>query len=452
MSSRISAIATKSAAEIGRAIGAGAVRAESLTEHYLMIAEGREEVYVLLCPERALAEARAADRRAALGDRRSRLDGVPISWKDLFDLAGEPSEAGSALLKGQIVARDGEAVRRLARAGLVALGKTHMSELAFSGLGYNPITATAPCAFDETLVAGGSSSGAAASVAMGLAAAAIGSDTGGSVRIPSAWSGLVGLKTTHGAIPLTGTVPLSPSLDTIGPLCRTIEDAAVFYALLTGKREPDLTGASLIGLHFWAAQGAVLEACDPEILDGFEAALARLEGAGAVITRAPIPEFETALQVTAQQGGIVNTEGYAIWGDQLEARPELVYPMVLERFRSGRSFRADQIDGARLMLQGLARAYQRRTAGFDAVLMPTTANLPPKIADLAADPDYAMRQNMLALRNTRLANLLGLCALALPSGRSASGLPLSVSLYGGPFEEARLLRLGAACERALALA
>ncbi len=191
------------AADLGRGIAAGEIDPVALTQTYLDAIAAhplKDRIYARLTPDRALAEAQAAADRAKAGQRRGLLDGVPISWKDLFDTAGVATEAGSALLAGRVPDRDAVVLRNATAAGLVCLGKTHMSELAFSGLGYNPITATPPCVNDAEAVPGGSSSGAAASVAFGLAPAGIGSDTGGSVRIPAVWNDLVGLKTTIGRL------------------------------------------------------------------------------------------------------------------------------------------------------------------------------------------------------------------------------------------------------------
>jgi aspartyl-tRNA(Asn)/glutamyl-tRNA(Gln) amidotransferase subunit A len=246
-----------SAATLGRGIAAGGIDARDLTEVYLAAIDAHPDaaaIYARLTPSRARAEADAARARAAAGTRRGPLDGVPLSWKDLFDTAGVATEAGSALLAGRVPTADAEALRRAARAGLVALGKTHMTELAFSGLGVNPVTATPPNINDPELAPGGSSSGAAASVAFGLAAAGIGSDTGGSVRVPAAWNDLVGLKTTHGAVPLDGVVPLCASLDTVGPLTRSVEDAALVHAVLAGEPPVDLTGATLAGVRLFVLE------------------------------------------------------------------------------------------------------------------------------------------------------------------------------------------------------
>ncbi|MBX2853700.1 MAG: amidase [Rhodobacteraceae bacterium] len=439
-----------SLASLGRDIEARRLDPRDIVEGYLDRASKTKDVYVRVTAERAKREAAAAADRAKRGLRRGLLDGAPISWKDLFAVAGVPNEAGSKLCAGTTPADDAPVVARAARAGLPCLGKTHLSELAFSGLGYNPMTATAPNIFDASRVPGGSSSGAAASVTHDAAPAAIGSDTGGSVRIPSAWNGLVGLKTTHGLIPLEGVTPLSPSLDTVGPLTRTVEDAALLYAVLAKRPAPDLTSTNLNGAAFYIAETVMLDDVAPELLEAFETSVERLAQAGARITRGPAPEFSEVLSIAASHGAIVNTEGYAVWREAIEARPNDIYPMIRERFRSGAGYRADQIDFTRLEIQRLQRAYLARTAGFDAILSPTTPNHAPRITDIADDEAVYVRENLAALRNTRLGNLLGLCSLALPTAATPSGLPASLMLTAAPFAEPALLRLGAAAEYALA--
>ena len=328
---------------------------------------------------------------------------------------------------------------------MVFHGKTQMSELAFSGLGLNPMTATSPNPFDPDWAPGGSSSGSASAVALGLAPCALGSDTGGSVRIPAAWQGLVGLKTTAGLIPNDGVVPLAPSLDTIGPLTRTVEDAALILSALTGAPPPDLEGARIEGCAFFIPETTVFDRADPEPVAAFEAAVERLAQAGARIERGPAPELAEILRVAAERGAIVNTEGYAIWGARIEANPELIWDRIADRFRSGRAFTADQSDGARMAFRRLARAFLARIAAHDAALWPTAPILPPSVARLMADAEFYAARNLMALRNTRLGNLMGCCGLSLPAGAPGCGLLLT----GRPFDEARLLRLGAAMERAL---
>jgi aspartyl-tRNA(Asn)/glutamyl-tRNA(Gln) amidotransferase subunit A len=441
--------ATASAAALGRGIGSGAIDARALAEFFLDAIANHpdaDRIYARVTPARARAEAAAAADRAARGVRRGPLDGVPVSLKDLFDTAGVETEAGTRLLAGRTPDRDAAAVAALTAAGLVAIGKTHLSELAFSGLGVNPTVATAPNVHGPGLAPGGSSSGAAASVAFGLAPLALGSDTGGSVRIPAAWNDLVGLKTTWGLIPTEGCVPLSPSLDSVGPLCRTVEDAALALGALTGRPAPDLGGATLKGAAFLIPETTVLEGAAPAPLAAFEAAAERLARAGARIDRAPVPEFAETLAVAAATGGIITAEAYAIWRERIEADPDAMFAPIRERFRSGASFRADQAEQARLAFARLARGWLARTAAWDAVIAPTVAIPPPPVDRLLAEPAFYAERNLLALRNARLANFLGLCALTLPTGAPACGL----MLYGRPREEGRLLRLGAAAERALA--
>ncbi len=435
----------KSAAEQARAIAAGKLCPVDLTEAYLSAAAAHPysaRIYARLTERRALTEAMAARSRAKAGLRRGMLDGVPMSWKDLFDTSGIATEAGTALLAGRVPAQDADVVQRATEAGTVCLGKTHMTELAYSGLGLNPVTATPPCVNDRAAVPGGSSSGAAASLAFGLAALAIGSDTGGSVRIPAAWNDLVGLKTTAGRISLRGAVPLAPQFDTVGPLARTVEDCALALSVLDGSRPVDLRGASLAGRRFMVLDGAPFDAIRDAPQAGFELAVDALGRAGARIERVDLDCVRAALSLSAP---IYTPETYAQWRDLIEAAPDLMFPPVLARFRAGRDVSAVDHLAAWSRLHALRAEYLAQTAGYDAVLVPTAPILPPNAARLLDDPDYFATENLLALRNTRIGNLLGLCALTLPSGVPSVG----ISLMAPPLQEARLLRLGAAAEMAL---
>ncbi|PTE20055.1 amidase [Cereibacter changlensis JA139] len=433
------------AADLGRGIADGSIHAVELTEAYLDAIAAHPEagrIYARTTPDRARDEAMAAAERAKAGLRHGPLDGVPVSWKDLFDTAGVATEAGSALLEGRVPEADAAVLRTATAQGLVCLGKTHMSELAFSGLGLNPVTATPPCINDPAAVPGGSSSGAAASVAFGLAAAGIGSDTGGSVRIPSAWNDLVGLKTTPGRLSLEGVVPLAETFDTVGPLARSVEDCALLLAALEGGRAADLRGASLQGQRFLVLETVALDDLRDAPARGFDDAVTRLEAAGAVITRAKIPEVTEALSLA---GILFTAEAYGIWGKTIETAPEKMFPRILERFRSGADFRASDYVAAWRRMHELRRIWAQKTAAYDAVLVPTSPILPPEAARLMTDDAYYVAENLLALRNTRIGNLFGLCGLSLPTGQPSCG----ISLMAGPGEEERLLRLGFAAERAL---
>jgi aspartyl-tRNA(Asn)/glutamyl-tRNA(Gln) amidotransferase subunit A len=329
------------------------------------------------------------------------------------------------------------------RDGLVCLGKTHMSELAFSGLGLNPVTATSPCINDEKAVSGGSSSGAAASVAFGLAPAGIGSDTGGSVRIPAAWNDLVGLKTTTGRLPLTGVVPLCETFDTVGPLARSVEDCAHLLAAMENRRAPDLEGTSLPGARLMVLETVALDDLRERPARGFDDALARLARAGAKIERGRLPELVEAMSLTSI---LVTAEAYGIWGPTVETAPEKMFPRILERVRAGADVKAADYVAAWRRLRVIRDLWAEMSAGYDAVILPTAAILPPDANRLMTDFDYYIGENLLSLRNTRIGNLMDVCALTLPTAEPSCG----ISFMAGPMQEDRLLRLGIAAERALA--
>ncbi len=434
------------ATALGRGIGSGEIDPRVLTRTYLDAIDAhpqRDRIYARVTADRAEAEAAAAAERARLGQRRSMLDGVPISWKDLFDTAGTGTEAGSLLLQGRVPERDAQVLANATAAGLVCLGKTHMSELAFSGLGYNPSTATPPCVNDPGAVPGGSSSGAAASVAFDLAAAGIGSDTGGSVRIPSAWNDLVGLKTTAGRLSLEGVVPLALRFDTVGPLCRSVEDSAHLLAALEGGRPADLTGATLAGKRFAVLETVAMDDVRDVPLSAFQETVVKLGNAGAQISRIHIPEISDAMALTTC---LYTCEAYGLWRDVIEANPEAMYAEILERFRLGRNHSGPDYVAAWAALEAARMAYDKTTAGFDAVILPTAPILPPNLERLNTDHDYYVTENLLSLRNTRIGNLMGLCALSLPTGTPGCGL----MLMGAPDQEEALLRTGVAAEAALA--
>jgi aspartyl-tRNA(Asn)/glutamyl-tRNA(Gln) amidotransferase subunit A len=434
------------AADLGRAIDKGTINPVELCEAFLdKIASHplASRIYARTTPARARGEAMGAASRAKTGQRKGLLDGVPISWKDLFDTAGMETEAGSALLKGRVPQADAAVLTAATRDGLVCLGKTHMSELAFSGLGLNPITATSPCINDEKAVSGGSSSGAAASVAFGLAPAGIGSDTGGSVRIPAAWNDLVGLKTTTGRLPLTGVVPLCETFDTVGPLARSVEDCAHLLAAMENRRAPDLEGTSLSGARLMVLETVALDDLRERPARGFDDALARLARAGAKITRGGLPELSEAMSLTST---LVTAEAYGIWGPTVETAPEKMFPRILERVRAGADVKASDYVAAWRRLRVIRNLWAEMSAGYDAVILPTAAILPPDANRLMTDFDYYISENLLSLRNTRIGNLMDVCALTLPTAEPSCG----ISFMAGPMQEDRLLRLGIAAERALA--
>jgi aspartyl-tRNA(Asn)/glutamyl-tRNA(Gln) amidotransferase subunit A len=434
------------ACDLGRGIGSGDIDPVALTQTYLDAIETHElkdRIYARVTAERAWSEANAAALRAQSGQRLSLLDGVPISWKDLFDTAGVGTEAGSKLLEGRVPDRDAVVLANATAMGLICLGKTHMSEIAFSGLGYNPSTNTPPCVNDADAVPGGSSSGAAASVAFDLAAAGIGSDTGGSVRIPAAWNDLVGLKTTTGRLTLEGVVPLALKFDTIGPLTRSVEDAAQLLALMEGGKVADLRGASLKGRRLAVLRTVFLEDTRAVPLAAFESAVKRLEAAGAVVDYIDVPEAREAVDLS---GLLITSEAYGLWKDVIEANPDAMYSEILARFRIGANFSAADYVAGWVKLEAARAAYDSATAEYDAVIGPSSAILPPNLERLNTEEDYYITENLLSLRNTRVGNMLGLCGLTLPTGTPSCG----IMFLCAPDLEEHLLRIGAAAEAALA--
>lgn len=433
------------AADLGRGIETGAIDPIALTETYLTAMDSHDltpRIYACGTHDRARAEAKAASDRAKAGLRRSPLDGVPISWKDLFDTAGTATEAGTALLKGRVPNRDALVLQNATAAGLICLGKTHMTELAFSGLGLNPVTASPPSINDPDSVSGGSSSGAATSVAFGLAAAGIGSDTGGSVRIPSTWNDLVGLKTTSGVLSLEGVVPLCARFDTVGPLCRSVEDANLLLSAMSAAPAADLTSATLIGTRLMILDTVALDELRDAPRAAFELAVNKLRAAGAAIETKSVPCVTEAMGCAA---AVFAPEAYGTWGHVIEENPDLMYSEVLERFRSGKNISAPDFVAAWQTLDRLRLEYLAATAGYDAVIIPSCPILPPNLQRLLDDSDYFVSENLLALRNTRIGNLMGLPGLTLPTGVPSTGIMLMTP----PNTEARLLRIGAAAEVAL---
>lgn len=433
------------ALETGRRIAEGRLDPRDLAEAALERAMRHRHggtIFARLAPDRARAEAAEAASRARRGMTLSPLDGVPVSWKDLYDSAGLATEAGTRLLAGRVPGSDAECLIRAGRAGMVCLGKTHLTELAFSGLGLNPMTESPPCVNDEGAVSGGSSSGAAASVAWGMVPLAMGSDTGGSIRLPAAWNDLVGYKPSHGALPLRGVVPLIPSFDTAGPLARNVADAAALSALLSGSALACGAPKDPASLRLLVLEGGVQEGLEGPTGPAFDDALARLARRGARITRLHAPETEMA---AALAPFLYAPEAWGLWGAEIAARPDLVYPPVRRRFEAGAGVSAAEHVAAWHRLRALRRVWEARIAGADAVLLPSSPILPPDRERVAADEAHFAERNMLALRNTRLGNILGACGISLPTGVPSAGL----LLMGGVGQDARVLAAATAIEQAL---
>jgi aspartyl-tRNA(Asn)/glutamyl-tRNA(Gln) amidotransferase subunit A len=340
-----------------------------------------ERAFVHVDAEGARAAADAMDALRRANAAPSRFAGIPVSIKDLFDIAGQRSRAGSRALDDVAPAlRDAPVVARLRRAGFIVIGRTNMTEFAYSGIGTNPHYGTPKGAWQREVghVPGGSSSGAAVSVADGMAHAALGTDTGGSCRIPAAFNGLVGFKPTQGRIPLEGGVPLSWSLDSYGPIARSVACCAALDAVLADEPPFALQRRPVRGLRLAVPTTIVLDGLDADVEQAFARALEALEAAGAVLTRLAMPEFQRIAEANSK-GGFAATESFA-WHRGLMARRANDYdPRVLLRIRRGDGHTAaDYIDLVNTRRDVIA-AFNTRVAPFDALVMPTTANTPPTI-------------------------------------------------------------------------
>jgi len=442
------------ALQLGAAIGTGEIEPVDLCEYFLSrIDEGNRDqsVYITVTDQRARAEAVAASSRAKAGLRRGPLDGVPMSWKDLTDTAGIRTTFASQLLSERVPEEDALLLKRATRAGMVCLGKTTLSEFAYSGLGINPHfgTPSSQGGGNDARVPGGSSSGAAVSVANGLAPAGIGSDTGGSVRIPAAYNGLVGLKTTIGQLPLDGILALSPTFDTIGPLTRDVADANAIFAVLNASPTYDLAGANLNGVRLLKPTTIAYDDLDETVSTAMTIALDKLCDAGAEIVEAEVPEFAAAFDLVAKHGNIISAEGYAMWGDLFDSRSDEMFKGIIDRFRLAKNLSAIDEERAQIGIKALQKAYARRVAGYHAVVLPTAISVPPRIADLIHDDEAYDRANLASSRNTRLGNLMKTCGVTLPCQRPGE-LPVGLQLMGRAHEEGKILRLAAAVEQALA--
>ena len=433
------------ASELGDMIGQGEIDPVELTEHFLSRIETSpigKKIYNTVTSQLALEQAKDARKRALSGRRLSSLDGVPISWKDLFDIKGYPCEAGSELLAGRLANQNCEVYNLAEAQGLICLGKTHMSELAFSGLGLNPVRETPPCVNYPESVPGGSSSGAATSVSFGLAAAGIGSDTGGSVRIPAAWNDLVGLKTTAGKLSLDGVVPLCSRFDTVGPLTKSVEDAARLFGIMSGREIRLPAPKAVKGLKLGILKNVAMENVVDLPKKAFESAINKLKEAGASISEIFVSSVDEAMDLT---GLLYSPEAYATWKHKIEKTPDLMFAKILERFRSGANVLASDFICAWDKLMGLRQQYHSAVKMYDAVLIPTSPIIPPELDRLMNDGDFYNSQNLLALRNTRIGNLMGGCSITLPTDIPSCGL----LIMGMPSQEERLLRLAQACELVL---
>ncbi|HJV84881.1 MAG TPA: amidase [Noviherbaspirillum sp.] len=417
-----------------------------LLEACLAEAEKSRSVFTTLYPEAARATAAYADAIRAAQLDVPPLAGLPVSVKDLFDIGGETTLAGSTVLKGAPPAKaDAPAVRRLRMAGAAIIGKSNMTEFAFSGVGINPHYGTPANPADATLarIPGGSSSGAAVSVAAGMCVAALGSDTGGSIRIPAALCGIVGFKPTARRVPTAGALPLSTTLDTVCAMARSVDDCILVDGIIADQSLsiPDLP---LAGLRLGVPDTTVLDNLDPHVAASFSAALTRLSAAGASVIDASF----TPLAEAAALNRFSPAEAFA-WHRTLLADREAEYDFrVAKRIKLGSGLSAaDYIDLHAKRRDWIARM-ETALAPYDAIIMPTVPLVAPPIADLEASEDAFFKANGLLLRNPSTINLLDGCAVSLPCHASGT-LPVGLMVAGPAMSDARILAVARAIEHTL---
>ncbi len=446
----------KTIAAAAAALAAGRTTAAALTEAALdRIADPAGEgarAFITVHAQTARATAAAMDALRAAGRAPSPYAGIPISIKDLYDEAGVTTRSGSVVLKGAPAAKaTAPSVQRLIRAGFVILGRTNMVEFAFSGLGVNPHFGTPKSPWDRATgrLPGGSSSGAGVAVADGMGFAGLGTDTGGSCRIPAALCGVVGWKPTAKRVTIEGILPLSPSLDSAGPLARSVADCAIVDGFMAGEEAPQPPMPLPIkGLRLGVPRGTFLtDGFDATVGAVFGRTLTRLSAAGAHVVEFDLPEL-AEIPLANAGGGFAASESWA-WHHRLIAEKADAYdPRVLSRIRRGAQMSAaDYVELAAARARIIAAA-AARTAAFDAMVCPTVPLVPPRIAEVAEEADYT-RINMLLLRNTSVGNFLDRCSISLPC-HAAGEAPVGLMLTGEHMGDARLFRVAAAVEAALA--
>jgi aspartyl-tRNA(Asn)/glutamyl-tRNA(Gln) amidotransferase subunit A len=407
--------------------------------------EGRR-TFIHVDKDAALDAADAMDALRRAKAAPSRFAGIPVSIKDLFDIRGQVTRAGSRALEDSAPAEaDAPVVARLRRAGFIVIGRTNMTEFAFSGIGINPHYGTPKGAWrrSEGHIPGGSSSGAAVSVLDGMAHGALGTDTGGSCRIPAAYNGIVGYKPTQRRIPLDGGVPLAFSLDSYGPLARSVSCCATLDAVLADEPVKTLRKRSIKGVRLAVPTTIVLDELDDAVAGTFDRALNTLSKLGAEIEHIEVPEFLDSITMNSK-GGFAAAESYAWHRYLLTSKGDVYDPRVSVRILRGEAISAaDYIDLVQARRSLIARV-NVRLAPYDALVLPTTANTPPRIADLADDKAFATA-NIRSLRNCALINLIDGCAISLPAHREGE-VPVGLMLAAPGGADRRIFELAVALE------
>ena len=407
-------------------------------------------VFTRVFAKEALAQARESDQRRAAGQTKSVIDGLPISVKDLFDLKGQTTRAGSVVLRDNPPAsKDALIVQRLRDAGAVIVGTTNMTEFAYSGLGLNPHYGTPLSPWDRATgrIAGGSSSGAAASVADGMAVGAIGTDTGGSVRIPAAFCGLVGYKPTASLISMQGTLPLALHLDSIGPLANSLTSCIWLANVMADQPLGSIDTKPPNGLRLAIPKQLVLDSVEPAVAKAFEAACEALRQAGAQITNLDLPELLEIATINAA-GGFTAAEAYAWHKALLVSSQDQYDPRVAVRIQRGANLGSDYIEQLQAQRTDWIARVKAKVASHDALLMPTVPIVAPALAPLQTDDDLYAKLNVLSLRNPTVINFFDGCAVTLPCHHPGQA-PVGLMLARACGEDRALLELALGCEKVI---
>ena len=428
----------RSIAQLSVLLQSGKLDPVDLAEETLAGIAGHADraIFTTVTAERARAEAGTSRRRLREGRSRGALEGIPVAWKDLFDLKGLPTTAGSRVLKEAApAAKDAAVVRALAGAGMVSIGRVNMSEFAFSGLGINPHYGTprnpaSPAGEDR--IPGGSSSGSGVAVAAGLVPVSIGTDTGGSVRIPAAFNGVVGYKATRGRYPMEGVFPLAKSLDSLGPLCRTVQDAVWIDAAMRGLPVADaLPIPDPADLSFVIPETVMFDDAERAVVSVFEACVERLARAGVRIRRAAFPEFSAIFDLMTKHGALVTAEAFVLHRTRITG-PEAadMDPRVVKRTLLGEKISLSDYIETLAARERLIASFEARLGPEELVLSPTLPHVAPLLQPLLDDEDLFFRMNGKTLRNTLIGNFLDWCGVSLPCGADANGLPVGLLVSG----------------------
>ena len=427
---------SKSMTEQAIAIQENLITPTKLLEHFfenIKEEKNSNNIFSEVFFNNALNDAKKSEDRQKKGRRKSIFDGIIINWKDLFDIKKKKCEGGTKLLSGRVSKIDADVYKNSKKYGIITIGKSHQTELAFSGLGVNPKTATPPNSKNKLVAPGGSSSGAAVATALNLSSAGVGSDTGGSVRIPAAWNNLVGFKPTHGKLSLKGVLKLCPSFDTVGPITKTVLDSYYLYKILKGEDLSPIDYGLLEKKSFLLDTSFLTQDLCNEVNYSFQLSINKIKSSGAKIKEIDLIEINKATELARI---LFPYEAYNSWKEIIEASPEKMHPPVLSRFRGGMSITNREYQDAWNELKYIRKSFMLKIKEYDSVISPTCPIIPPLVQKLLNDNNFFTESNLLALRNTRVANLLGLTSISLPTQIGNCGL----MLLSKPNDEMALLK------------